>query len=74
MYRFKTAQAMHTPTGLAEANLQQRRAVLKVAPVMDLQDLIPVLRSAEATALAAYNRAAQELADAEMELEGRGHG
>lgn len=68
---FKTARETFEPTSLAEANLAQRRAVLHVAPVRDLKDLIPVLRAAEAAALAAYNKAAEELADAEMELEGR---
>ena len=70
----RKAQAMHEPTSLEQANLQQRRAVLKVAQVPDLHALIPVLRAAEAAALAAYNKAAQELADAEMELEGRSRG
>lgn len=71
LFSRRKAQAMHTPTSLEQANLQQRHAVLKVAPVTDLRALIPVLRTAETAALAAYRKAAQELADAEMELEGR---
>lgn len=64
MFRFKTAQAMHEPTDLREANLRQRRMLLAQAAPKDIDDLIPILDAKMREAKAAYDRASAELADA----------
>lgn len=69
MIRFRTAQALHTPTDLHAANLAQRRMLLASAPPKDLVDLVPILDERVRATKDAYDKACAELADVLLQME-----
>lgn len=59
---------------LMAANEAARKALIEVAPIRDLDDLVPVLSERVRLTKDEYDKAVRELADVLTELEGRSRG
>lgn len=68
---YKTARETFEPTDLKSANLAQRRQLLQMAPVRDLEDLIPILAERCRVTREAAREAEEELAEALLMSEAR---
>jgi len=80
-FRRAAQAAIDTPADLGQAQVRYaahraaneaaRKALIRVAPIRDLQDLVPVLSERYGRAKAESDKAFRELADALAELEAR---